>query len=108
AASIVALLSYLMVSRIRFRSFKDLRLTRRTIQVAVIVGGVLTVVLMNGFDKAFVFLVLITGYIVLGLAETVLIMKRRFFEQRQERLAQAQAAAAGDATDEPSGGLSPS
>jgi hypothetical protein len=41
--------------------------------------------------------VLITAYIVLGLAETVLFMKRRFFEQRQERLAQAQAAAAADA-----------
>ena len=52
---------------------------------------------MNGVDKAFVFLVLITAYIVLGLGETVLFMKRRFVEQRQERLAQAQAAAAADA-----------
>ena len=92
AASVVALLSYLMVSRIKFRSFKDLRLTRRTIQVALVVAGFWIVVLMNGVDKAVVFLVLIVGYIVLGLAETVLIMKRRFFEQRQERLAQAEAA----------------
>ena len=40
------------------------------------------------------FLVLITAYIVLGLAETMLLMKRRFVEQRQERIAQSQAAAA--------------
>lgn len=97
AASVVVVLSYLMVSRVRFRSFKDLRLTKRTVQLAAIVGGCWIVVMMNGVDKAFVFLVLITAYIVLGLAETVLFMKRRFFEQRQERLAQAQAAAAADA-----------
>ena len=101
AASVVVLLSYLMVSRIRFRSFKDLRLTRRTIQVALIVAGFWIVVLMNGVDKAFVFLVLIVGYIVLGLAETVLYMKRRFFEQRQERLAQAEAAAGRAPGDQP-------
>ena len=38
-AGVVLVLSYLMVSRIRFRSFKDLRLTRRTVQLAVIVAG---------------------------------------------------------------------
>jgi CDP-diacylglycerol--serine O-phosphatidyltransferase len=97
AVSVVVLLSYLMVSRVRFRSFKDLRLTKRTVQLAAIVGGCWVVVMMNGVDKWFVFLVLITAYIVLGFAETILLMKRRFFEQRQERLAQAQAAAAADA-----------
>jgi CDP-diacylglycerol--serine O-phosphatidyltransferase len=97
AIGVVVVLSYLMVSRVRFRSFKDLRLTKRTVQLAAIVGGCWIVVMMNGVDKAFVFLVLITAYIVLGLGETVLFMKRRFFEQRQERLAQAQAAAAADA-----------
>jgi CDP-diacylglycerol--serine O-phosphatidyltransferase len=97
AAGVVLVLSYLMVSRIRFRSFKDLRLTKKTIQLAVLIVGSWVVVIMNGVDKAFVFLVLITAYIVLGVAETVLFMKRRFFELRQERLAQSQAAAAGDA-----------
>jgi CDP-diacylglycerol---serine O-phosphatidyltransferase len=91
AAGVVLVLSYLMVSRIRFRSFKDLRLTRRTVELALLIAGCWIVVAMNGVYNAFIFLVLITAYIVLGVAETMLLMKRRFFEQRQERLAQAAA-----------------
>ena len=34
-AGVVLTLSYLMVSRVRFRSFKDLRLTRRTVELAM-------------------------------------------------------------------------
>ena len=49
---------------------------------------------MNGVDKACIFLLLITAYIVLGLAETVIFMKRRFVDQRQQRLAQSAAVAA--------------
>ena len=93
-AGVVLMLSYLMVSRVRFRSFKDLRLTRRTVELALIIGGVWIVVVMNGVSKALIFLVLITAYILLGLAETMLFMKRRFVEYRQEKLAQSQAAAA--------------
>ena len=50
---------------------------------------------MNGVSKALIFLVLMTAYIVLGLAETVLQLRRRFVEIRQEKLAQAAASAAG-------------
>ena len=81
-----------MVSRIKFRSFKDLRLTKRTVQLAVIMLGSWVVVVMNGVSKALIFLVLMTAYIMLGLAETVLLMRRRFMELRQEKLAQAAAA----------------
>ena len=88
-AGVVLVLSYLMVSRVRFRSFKDLRLTRRTVELALIIAGSWIVVVMNGVSKALIFLVLITAYIVLGLAETMLFMKRRFVEYRQEKLAQA-------------------
>jgi CDP-diacylglycerol--serine O-phosphatidyltransferase len=93
-AGVVLMLSYLMVSRVRFRSFKDLRLTRRTVELALIIGGVWIVVVMNGVSKALIFLVLITAYILLGFAETMLFMKRRFVEYRQQKLAQSQAAAA--------------
>jgi CDP-diacylglycerol--serine O-phosphatidyltransferase len=93
-AGVVLVLSYFMVSRIKFRSFKDLRLTKKTVQLALLIAGCWAVVSMNGVDKTFVFLVLITAYIVLGVAETVLLMKRRFFEARQARLAEGQAAAA--------------
>ena len=49
------------------------------------------IVVMNGVSKALIFLVLMTAYIVLGLGETVLQMRRRFIEIRQEKLAQAAA-----------------
>jgi CDP-diacylglycerol---serine O-phosphatidyltransferase len=99
-AGVVLALSYFMVSRIRFRSFKDLRLTRRTVQLAVIVAGSWVIVVMNGVSKALIFLVLMTAYIILGLGETVLQLRRRFIEIRQEKLAQA-AASAAPATDAP-------
>jgi CDP-diacylglycerol--serine O-phosphatidyltransferase len=93
-AAVVLGLSYLMVSRVKFRSFKDLRLTRKTVELALLLAGCWVVVAMNGVDKALIFLVLIVAYIVLGVAETVLLVKRRFAEQRQERRAQNEAAAA--------------
>ena len=84
-AGVVVVLSYLMVSRVRFRSFKDLRLTRRTVSLALLIAGCWVLVAMNGVDKALIFLVLILTYIVLGLAETVLIMRRQFIERRREK-----------------------
>ena len=92
-AGVVLTLSYLMVSRIRFRSFKDLRLTRRTVELAVVIAGSGVIIVMNGVSKALIFLVLMTAYIVLGVAETVLHMRRRFVEIRQEKAAAAAAAA---------------
>ena len=91
-AGVVLTLSYLMVSRIRFRSFKDLRLTKRTVELAVIVAGSWVIIVMNGVSKALIFLVLMTAYIALGLAETVLHLRRRFVEIRQEKRAAAAAA----------------
>lgn len=94
-AGVVLVLSYLMVSRIRFRSFKDVRLTKKTVGLLLLVAGCWVVVAMKGVDKAFIFLVLITAYIILGVTETVILMKRHFVEQRQLRHAKSQAAAAG-------------
>jgi CDP-diacylglycerol--serine O-phosphatidyltransferase len=99
-AAVVLVLSYLMVSRVKFRSFKDLRLTRKTVELMLLIAGCWVVVAMNGVDKALIFLVLIVAYIVLGIAETVLLMQRKFVEQRQERRAQTEAAAAEAPRDE--------
>lgn len=106
-AGVVLTLSYFMVSRIKFRSFKDLRLTRRTVQLAVIVVGSWVIVVMNGVSKALIFLVLMTAYIILGLGETVLQMRRRFIELRQEKLAQAAASTAAPPTDAAPGDVPP-
>jgi CDP-diacylglycerol--serine O-phosphatidyltransferase len=95
-AAVVLVLSSLMVSRVKFRSFKDLRLTRRTVELMLLIAGCWVVVVRNGVDKALIFLVLIVAYIVLGVAETVLLMKRKFTEQRQERRAEREAASAAE------------
>jgi len=88
-ATVVLVLSYLMVSRVRFRSFKDLRLSKRTIQLALLVVGCWVAVAMNGVSKSLIFLIMILTYIALGLAETVLHMRRTFVEHRQEKRAQS-------------------
>ncbi|HXU65349.1 MAG TPA: CDP-diacylglycerol--serine O-phosphatidyltransferase [Polyangia bacterium] len=84
-AAVVVVLSYLMVSRIKFRSFKDLRFNRRTVEMAILIVVCWLLVALNGVDKALIFLVLITAYILLGLAETLLIMRRQFLTKRREK-----------------------
>jgi CDP-diacylglycerol---serine O-phosphatidyltransferase len=101
-AVVVLVLSYLMVSRVRFRSFKDVRLTKRTVGLLLLIVGSGVVVALAGVDKAVLFLFLITAYIVLGFTETMILMKRSFVERRQLRLRHAQnQAAAVAATPEP-------
>ena len=85
-AMVVVVLSYLMVSRVRFRSFKDLRPSRRTITVAAgIAGGAVVAVFFKRVPSAFVFVCLMAAYVALGLLEEVVFYQRR----RAERLAQA-------------------
>ena len=77
-AVIVLALSYLMVSRVHFRSFKDVRLTKRTVGLLTLLIGSGVVVALAGVDKAVVFLFLITAYILLGFTETMILTKRHF------------------------------
>jgi CDP-diacylglycerol--serine O-phosphatidyltransferase len=90
-AGVVLTLSYFMVSRIRFRSFKDIRFNRKTAGLVLLALGCGLLVAMNGVTKAIIFLVMITGYIILGITESIIFMKRHFVEKR---LLRAQAAAA--------------
>jgi CDP-diacylglycerol--serine O-phosphatidyltransferase len=91
---VVLALSYLMVSRVHFRSFKDVRLTKRTVGLILLIVGSGVVVALAGVDKAVVFLFLVTAYILLGFTETMILIKRHFSAQRQLRHAQSAAAAA--------------
>jgi CDP-diacylglycerol--serine O-phosphatidyltransferase len=69
-------LSFLMVSTIRFRSFKDLRLNVRTfLLVAFAVGSSAIVSLQT--RPAFVLVWLLSCYVVIGLVESVLTISRR-------------------------------
>jgi CDP-diacylglycerol--serine O-phosphatidyltransferase len=87
-AAVVLALSYLMVSRIRFRSFKDVRPTKKTVGVVLLVGGVWIVMRMNRVHDVFIFLALIAAYIVLGLAEEIIFLRRRLAERRAAQTGQ--------------------
>lgn len=90
-AAIVLVLSALMVSRVRFRSFKDVRLNPKTLGVLLLVGGAYAAIVYTGFEKAAIFLVLVMAYIGLGLAEEVIFFRQRRAEARQAREAKPSA-----------------
>jgi CDP-diacylglycerol--serine O-phosphatidyltransferase len=73
---LVVILSYLMVSRIRFRTFKDFRPRMRTLPIvlAIVVALVIGVLLFKA-RLALVFAV--GGYVALGLVEEVVFFKKR-------------------------------
>ena len=85
-AAFVLVLSYLMIIRVRFRSFKDLTLNKRSVAVIVLLVGiaVVTFVRING---PAVLIFLLSLFVVLGLAEEVVFYRRR----RREEQAQARA-----------------
>jgi len=85
-AVFVLVLSYLMISRIRFRSFKDLQLNKRN--VAVIIGiAALAIVMFVRINGPAVLMMLLTLFVLLGLAEEVVFYRRR----RREELAEKKA-----------------
>jgi len=89
-AALVLILSYLMVSRVRFRSFKDLRLTKRSLAVIflIIVG---CVVISMKLRASFVFLTMTGAYLALGLTEAVVLyLAEQRRRRREARLAAGQ------------------
>jgi CDP-diacylglycerol--serine O-phosphatidyltransferase len=81
-ALLVIVLSYLMVSRIRFRSFKDLRLSRRSVTGGLFILAFMLLAIANHFHSAMIFVMLVAAYLGLGLAEEVLFYRRRRDEER--------------------------
>lgn len=92
-AVIVVVLSALMVSRVRFRSFKDLRPNRKTIATVILLFGGIAAVWIAGLEKALTLLVLVCAYIALGLTEELVLRSRSAVERVRER-AQGQTDAA--------------
>lgn len=78
-AAIVLALSGFMVSRIPFRSFKDLRLNIRTATAIVVALGATAWVSLR-FHPAVALVVLLTSYLTIGLAESLLQIARRVRE----------------------------
>jgi CDP-diacylglycerol--serine O-phosphatidyltransferase len=81
-AVLMVVLSYLMVSRIRFRSFKDLRFNRRSLLGGFCVLSSMVIAIANHFHSAMIFVILVAAYLGLGLAEEVLFYRRRRAEER--------------------------
>jgi hypothetical protein len=74
-----------MVSRIRFRSFKDLTLSRRTVFGFLAIGAFTTVVLLARMHSAFVFVSLMAAYLALGLFEEIIFFRTRRAEERAKK-----------------------
>ncbi|HEY7955048.1 MAG TPA: CDP-diacylglycerol--serine O-phosphatidyltransferase [Polyangia bacterium] len=81
-ALLVIVLSYLMVSRIRFRSFKDLRVSRRSIFGGLSILAFTSVVLLAKMASAIIFVTLMAAYLGLGLMEEIIFYRRRREEER--------------------------
>lgn len=74
--AVVLALSVFMVSSIKFRSFKDLRLSRRAVLfVSVAIGS--SAIIAVRFHISFVLVWLLTSYVLMGLAETLFGLSRR-------------------------------
>lgn len=85
-AVFVVVLGYLMISRVRFRSFKDLTLNKRSVAVIVLIIAlaVVTFVRING---PAVLIALLSLFVILGLAEEVVFYRRRRREELAEKAA---------------------
>lgn len=90
-AVVVVVLSYLMVSRVRFRSFKDLRLTRKTLAVMALLV-VSSIVIGVKLRTSFIFVFLMSLYLALALTEEVVFFRRRQREDAELRSSQARQA----------------
>ncbi|HEY4222798.1 MAG TPA: CDP-diacylglycerol--serine O-phosphatidyltransferase [Myxococcota bacterium] len=78
-AALVLVLSYLMVSRVRFRTFKDFRPSVKTTPalIAVLVGLAVAVAV---FKASLTLVLAVSAYIALGLVEEVVFFKKRRLE----------------------------
>ncbi len=77
-------LSFLMVSTIKFRSFKDLRLNARTFALVAFAVGSSAIVSLQT-RPAFVLVWLLSCYVLIGLVESVLTLMRRARRQEMRR-----------------------
>jgi len=80
---LTAFLAFLMVSTIRFRSFKDLRLNARTVGL-VLFAVISSAVVSLQTKPAFVLVWLLGFYVIIGLIETIVSLPRDIARKRRE------------------------
>jgi CDP-diacylglycerol--serine O-phosphatidyltransferase len=74
--ALVLIVSYLMISNVRYRTFKDLKVTRKSMTL-VFALLVLFAVIAAQVRPTFALLALFWGYLILGLVEEVVFFRRR-------------------------------
>jgi CDP-diacylglycerol--serine O-phosphatidyltransferase len=79
---IVLALSFFMVSTIKFRSFKDVKLNARTLSLVTFAVGS-SVILAMRLHLAFAICWLLVSYVAIGLAELIIALARRIARQKQ-------------------------
>jgi CDP-diacylglycerol--serine O-phosphatidyltransferase len=82
--AVVLVLSACMVSTIRFRSFKDLRLSWRTVLVVLFAVGSTAFIALR-FQPAFALVWLLTSYVAIGLVEAILSLSARTARRARRR-----------------------
>ncbi|MEO1170705.1 MAG: CDP-diacylglycerol--serine O-phosphatidyltransferase [Myxococcota bacterium] len=82
--ALVGILSYLMISNVRYRSFKDLRPSRSTF---IVFGAVIIVFLTLALwvRSSFALLSFTSAYVVYGLIEEVVFFRRRRSEDKERK-----------------------
>lgn len=98
---LMLVLSFLMVSTVRYRTFKDLKLTRKS--VAVLLTLLLAIVYFSVQQgAAVVMVVFVWSYLLVGMLEEVVFFRRRRMATLAVQVASAASKAAlADAADEP-------
>ena len=84
-AGVTLALGFFMVSTIKFRSFKEIKLNARTLAfVALIIGSSIVVSMKSG--PAFVLVWLLGCYIMMGISETTFHLVRRFTRPQRDSI----------------------
>jgi CDP-diacylglycerol--serine O-phosphatidyltransferase len=83
---VVLALAFFMVSTIKFRSFKDLKLSFRTVLLVGAALGSSTVIAL-WFHISFALVWLLTSYVAIGVLETLFRVSRQRLERRRDRRA---------------------
>ena len=78
----VVTLSFFMVSTIKFRSFKDLKLNWRTVSMIAVAIGI-SAALGVLYHPTFALVTLMTAYLAMGVAETLFNLSRRGLRRRR-------------------------
>jgi len=81
--AILATLAFFMVSTIKFRSFKDLKLNFRTMaMLAIAVGSSAALAIL--YHPSFALVALLTAYLAMGVGELLFNLSRRGLKRRRE------------------------